>query len=380
MRFSLRISAGVLTALAVAGVAMAQQVDPLDSSPFTSDIVCGRCHKDIHDAWLTNRHSQASTNPVFLKAMEEAGGTLQERARPFCLMCHAPTTTLTRDYAMERNITKEGVTCDFCHSMVESRPGETLPFRLEVSSNIKHGPYKDADSSEHPVAYSELHVSAEICASCHEYKTPSGAAVLSTYSEYLEGPYPSRRIPCQGCHMPIVMANVVDPKVKRDPRNFINLHRMPGGHAVDQLRRGLDLEWDEVRREPGRLLVRVAVANVAAGHRFPTGLPTRKLVLEVEARPVSGRVYQERMVYRKVVVDEAGIEVVKDGEMFTRPARVRSDNRIRPGERRVEGFYFPVSTGEEAQLTARLAYEYQPFGTAESAVRTVFATIEQTHR
>jgi len=380
MWFRLRVAIGLLAVHLVTVAARAQQVDPLDSAPFTSDIVCGRCHKDIHDAWLKNRHSQASSNPVFLKAMEEAGGQLKDRARPFCLMCHAPTTTLTRDYAMQRNITREGVTCDFCHSLVESHPGEVLPFRLEVSSNIKRGPYKDADSSEHPVAYSELHLSAELCASCHEYKTPAGGAILSTYSEYLEGPYPSRRVPCQGCHMPIVMANVVDPRIKRDPRSFINLHRMAGGHAIDQLRRGVDLEWDEVRREPGRLLVRVAVANVAAGHRFPTGLPTRKLVLEVDARSPSGRVYQERAVYQKVVVDEAGLEVVKDGEMFSRAQRVRSDNRIRPGERRVEGFYFPISTGEEAQLTARLVYEYAPFGTAENAVRTVFATIEQTNR
>jgi hypothetical protein len=372
----------------VLGVALAasgqvESANVLDAAPFTSAAACGHlCHKDIHAAWTENLHSKAATDPLFLRALTEAEHDLKDRARPFCLTCHAPTTTLTRDYAMERNITKEGITCDFCHSMVEARPKESVPFRLDVGgeANIKRGPYKDADPSEHGVAYSELHLSAELCASCHEYAGPNGVEILSTYSEYLEGPYPARKVPCQGCHMPIVMANVVDPKVKRDPRAFINLHKMPGGHSLEQLRRGVDLDWDVIRKMPGELLVRVAVSNIAAGHRIPTGMPTRKLVLEVEARTQSGRVFQKRQVFQKIVVDEEGLVITKDGEMFTRAHSVRYDNRIHPGERRVEGFLLPVATTEPAQLTARLIYQAQPLGTSEGETRITVATIEREHR
>lgn len=372
-----------LTISLLAWAAGAQEVDVLDSAPFTSALVCGKCHTDIHSAWSQNLHSQSATDPIFLRALSEAEAALKDKARPFCLTCHAPTTTLTHDYAMKRNITKEGITCDFCHTMVESTPGEPLPFRLDFGGdrNVKRGPYKDADDSEHGVAFSALHLSAALCASCHEYKTANGTPILSTYSEYLEGPYPARSVACQGCHMPIVMANIVDARVKRDPRAFINLHRMPGGHAVDQLRRGIDLDWDQVRQDPGQVLVRVAVANVAAGHRFPTGMPTRKVVLEVEARSEkTGRVFAERSVFQKVVVDDKGLEITKDGEMFTRSHAVKRDTRIKPGERRVEGFFFPISTGEGAQLTARLVYEYPSVGAPERAARTVFATIEKAHR
>jgi hypothetical protein len=305
----------------------------MDSAPFTSAMVCGTCHKDIHAAWTTNLHSRAATEPIFTQALEEAEESLGDAARPFCLTCHAPTTVATRDYAIKRIITEESVTCDFCHTMVASEPGAAVPFELDVDGP-KRGPYDDADPKDHDVAFSELHLSARLCASCHEYKTKSGVPILSTYSEYLEGPYPRRNVVCQGCHMPVVMANVVDPKVMRDPREFINLHRMPGGHAADQLQRALDLKWAKIDRSSGQIQVRVSVANTGAGHRVPTGMPTRKLILEVEARTSTGKLYKEQTVYQKVVVDSDGREVLKDGEMFTRASSIRRDNRILPGETR----------------------------------------------
>lgn len=362
--------------LLFAGLGPYPQTDPLDTAPFTGAMVCGKCHVDIYQAWQTNRHSRAATVPEFLQSLESAEGEVGDDARRFCLTCHAPTTVLTHDYVMDRLITKESVTCDFCHSMVESKPEERIPFELDVG-DVKRGPYRDADSSEHGVAFSPLHVSAELCASCHEFTTPAGAPVLSTYTEYLESPYPRRSVPCQGCHMPIVMANVVDPKVKREPRAFINLHRMPGGHAVDQLQRALEMEWDEVRRTGGRLLVRVALSNVAAGHRVPTGLPTRKLILEVEAQGPSGRTDTDRMVFEKVVVDESGRRLLAASDVFLRAARIQRDNRIHPGEKRVAGFTFNLPSTEKVELAARLVMELAPLGPTGETERITFSTIRR---
>jgi hypothetical protein len=278
---------------------------------------------------------------------------------------------------MERNITKESVTCDFCHTMIASHPGEEVPFELDVGGpeNIKRGPYDDADPQDHGVAFSELHLSARLCASCHEYKTPDGVPILSTYSEYLEGPYPRRNVTCQGCHMPVVMANVVEPRVKRDPREFINLHRMPGGHAPDQLARAITLEWDEVTRSSGTVRVRLLVSNTGAGHRVPTGMPSRKLVLEVEAETSTGKIYKDQTVFRKIVVDSEGREILRDGEMFTRAAAVRMDNRIPPGEQRRAGFSFLIPSTQRAELTARLVYEFSPLGPEGATEHIIFKTI-----
>jgi len=377
MRHDLRIA--LVGLLLLAPLAWAQEID--NSAPFTSAVVCGQCHKDIHAAWKENRHSRAATSPAFLRSLEESEETGSAGTRRLCLMCHAPTTTLTGDFAMQRTISKESVTCDFCHSMLKALPGEDPPFELEVGLeiNIKRGPYKDASDADHGVAYSSIHVSALLCATCHEYETESGVAILSTYSEYLEGPYPQRNVPCQGCHMPIIMAEVVDPKVQADPKTFINLHRMPGGHAVDQLQKALALKWGETGWSSGELRVQVTIQNVGAGHRVPTGMPTRRLLLEVEARTIAGKTYTQEMVFQKQVVDAKGWPIKKDGEMFLRAHHIRQDNRIRPGEKRQLNLSFLVPSGV-TRLTARLIYETSPFGASGEIKRVPFASIETTVR
>jgi hypothetical protein len=178
--------------------------------------------------------------------------------------------------------------------------------------------------------------------------------------------------------MPIVMANVVDPKIKpKKERQWVNLHRMPGGHGKDQLRRAIDLKWSEIERSSGRMQVRVSLANIGAGHKVPTGMPTRKLILEVEAR-ADGKVYKEQTVFEKVVVDASGKRVLKAGEMFTEAASVRRDNRILPGEERIAGFSFLIPSRQQAELTARLIYEIAPFGPDGDTEQITFATITRS--
>jgi hypothetical protein len=178
--------------------------------------------------------------------------------------------------------------------------------------------------------------------------------------------------------MPVVMANVVDPRVKRDPREFINLHRMPGGHAPDQLARAITLDWDEVRRASGTVRVRLLVSNTGSGHRVPTGMPSRKLVLEVEVETAGGKLYKDQAIYRKIVVDAEGREILRDGEMFTHAAGVRTDTRILPGEQRQAGFSFLIPSNERAELTARLVYEFSPLGPEGATERIIFKTIRQS--
>ena len=53
-------------------------------------------------------------NLVFLKA-----------AREGCVWCHAPTVLVTGDLEMQQAVTREGITCDFCHktdNMAEDTP------------------------------------------------------------------------------------------------------------------------------------------------------------------------------------------------------------------------------------------------------------------
>jgi formate-dependent nitrite reductase cytochrome c552 subunit len=83
------------------------------------------------------------------------------------------------------------------------------PSRRPCSCSAERGPYLyAADASFHGAAYSPLHKGPLLCAACHEHRNALGVAVLSTYSEWQQGPYAARGTSCQECHMPLVPGTV----------------------------------------------------------------------------------------------------------------------------------------------------------------------------
>ena len=211
----------------------------------------------------------------------------------------------------------------------------------------------------HKTAYSALHTSSLLCASCHEYKNSHGVSVLSTYSEWQAGPYPKQQVSCQGCHMEIYKAKVVAGQDTDEvSRIFINLHQVPGGRSEAQLRRALDLGIASVRTIKGETRVVVEVSNTAAGHMAPTGIATHRLRLEVSISSKGRSVRQER-VYERVLEDDSGKPIEEVARLFTDATAVRLDTRIGPGEVRKERFIFaPARKG--AVVEARLIYEVAP--------------------
>ena len=109
-------------------------------------------------------------------------------------------------------------------------------------------------------------------------------------------------------------------------------------------------------------------------------MPTRKLILEVEAKTSTGKLYKEHTIYQKVVLDDEGRQITKDGEMFTRAASIRRDNRIFPGEQRLAGFSFMLPSTQRAELTARLIYQFAPLGPNEETERITFKILRYTTR
>lgn len=339
---------------------------------FTSARQCGTCHRDIYMAWRGSQHARAAENPIFRESHAEAVRTFGESTARLCFMCHAPTVVLTGDYALAQEVTREGVTCDFCHSLKGTdlqRPEN--PFLLDVGET-KYGPIPDAASTGHRVAFSEFHTGSLQCAGCHQYRNAHGVPILSTYSEWEQYRQLGGDKECQHCHMPQVLANIVDPKVKRVHGAFVNLHTMPGGHSRDQLVRALDMRILEAQRLPGALRVRVQLRNVGAGHAVPTGSPTRKVILRVDVVTESGqRVWRER-IYQRRVLDGRGEEIRRDSLLFTEARAIASDTRLAPAERRVEEFLLPVPAVENLTVTATLIYLYSPHERPETETRIEF--------
>lgn len=320
--------------------------------------LCAECHDTIHLYWSQSAHATSASDPAFLAAVETAleGATDEAAVRRECLWCHAPTALESGDWALDRAITREGVTCDFCHTVADvdmGRPGH--PFTLDPGP-VKRGPLEFAESDFHQTAYSVLHRSSSLlCASCHQWRNSQGVAVLSTWTEWLESPYAARGQTCQECHMPLVAGESVGEGLTASQRR-VNLHRTPGGSSASKLRSGVELELETLSVTAGRADVRARVTNSGVGHSVPGGLGDDQLVLVVGVDTGGGGLaHRQERVYQRQLRDADGRTLTAIADLFLRSASVGEDSRIGPLQSRSERFTLPLADDWRA-VVARLEF------------------------
>jgi cytochrome c2 len=323
--------------------------------------------------WLSSAHARSLEGAVFLAALQEteAGGG-REVAR-LCLRCHAPLAEVVGDTRLERKVSWDGVSCDACHSITAVDTSGTNPRMTFDWGKTKRGPIRDAVSDVHGTAYSPLHTTSLVCVGCHEYTNDEGTAVLSTFSEWKESASAKKGESCLDCHMAKTEANVVDPRVKRVPESSVNLHEVPGGHALGQLHKAIRAKLTPERRGD-ELGVEVRMNNIGAGHAVPTGMPGRRLVVVVNVRTNDGRSLEEKRIYARHFVDATGVPIEKEYRCFEKGVRIASDTRLRSGEERIERFTFPVPAATGGSIGLKVYYEHSPTGMPEDRTwLTVFA-------
>lgn len=351
-------SVAILLLLSAAGGRATGGAGPAAEAPYASARECAACHQTIHKYWSESEHSRAATSPAFRAALAGAVAAASDKAavRRECAWCHVPTALLTDDWAIEGAIAREGVSCDFCHTVagVEmARKGH--PFELRPG-RVKRGPMEYAKTPAHDTAYSVLHrSSALLCASCHEYKNALGAPVLSTFTEWADGPYPARGQTCQECHMPLVPGGAVAEALQPTQRR-INLHRMTGGGDAGRVALGLDVRFGSVAIGARSADVEVVVSNTGVGHSAPGGLSTKSLVLAVGVDAGGPDLAHRReRVYRREMKDAGGRTLAAPADMFLKAASVGEDTRLGQEESRTERFTVPLPEGWKA-VVARLEY------------------------
>lgn len=347
----LALSAAALPALADQAAVEEAKINPRG---YTSSRLCGECHEDIYKSWQKSLHAFSLQDPIFdtafMLAIKEGG----EEARRTCLHCHAPTTAITGDYGLAEGLSREGVSCDFCHSVTAVHLDRRDKPYVSDPGRVKRSVLRQAASPAHEVAYSELHAKAEFCGGCHNYVTGKGAAVLSTYDEWRDGPYSREGVQCQDCHMGLRAGKVVRADVKRGG-TMIHVHDLI--HDSEQLRSALSVEITSARRTDRGLVVDVVVENVGSGHMVPTGIPSRLVTLVVKVEGGGQTLTQERR-YQKIVADERGRPLERDHEVLLRGAKILNDNRIAPREKRLERFTFRPPRAPEVRVKAALSYRY----------------------
>ncbi len=372
MRFIIGSCFLIVLGIAIPSQLLAQRQDlhkmKINETGFTSSKVCAQCHVEIYAKWKNSLHAMSTTDPIFRASYIEAHYKSKGKAERICLRCHAPTSSVTQNYNLDTGITSEGVTCDFCHSLkgVDLSKKE-YPFLLDLGL-VKYGPNREGNVKVHNIKYSKLHTGSRICASCHEY-TPNGVGVMTTYSEWKMSSYAAEGKACQFCHMPKIEGQITNFSDGARGKKVFS-HRLAGGYSLMQLKKTTRLKIKNIIRGKDRMTVTVDVSNIESGHKLPTGMPSRKLVLYCEVRGAGRNVYKEKVVYEKVIFDKNGFELTSDAEiMLGYGSSIAKDNRLSPKETRTEKFTFYIPGTKRVSVVVWLDYLYQPVVAQETEMR-----------
>jgi hypothetical protein len=279
----------------------------------------------------------------------------------FCLSCHAPVAsvagvTLRQSLPLQWDdfsaIAKEGVTCDFCHTIAHQEDlGKNISVGAYVfprtgSTRIKFGTDADAVTEEHPGEVSAFLGSAEFCSICHRFKHPvSGKEVQNTYQEWLNGPYSGRNQRCQDCHMP---ANAGKSAEEGPERQVVHTHVFAGGHT-EMVQNAATLTLaGAISNAPARVLqVTSTVTNSGSGHFIPSGVPgIRQMWLEIQVTSGTGQLlFIQRFNFGQRLVRASGPESLP-WEAYG----LVEDNRIGPEETRELTFEVSLDGSEASPL------------------------------
>ncbi len=332
---------------------------PVLGQAIKSASTCRDCHSTAYAEWQASRHAHStSANNRFYSVMYKmahasAGDSLAEK----CEKCHNPISTLDgKHYSKE--ITREGVNCDFCHATKLVKG----PWFGPGPENTKLGPLEDAVSNAHKCEYSKFHQQSDFCLVCHgQMVNAHGIAFCSTQEEYENSRFAEQNVTCQDCHMPSRVGKTA-PLGKI--RENIHSHGFFGGYSAEMLRNCARLKVNPVKHKDG-VQVGINVISHSIGHALPTASPMRLVVLNVEALNKDGlavwrNFYSDPVaedtnaVFMRLLQDEAGNAPVPPWQAKS----VRFDNRLLPGENRSLSWTIPDTAA--VQVRASLNYWLAP--------------------
>jgi hypothetical protein len=261
------------------------------------------------------------------------------------VFAHLPTAN--GEKSSVSGLAAEGVSCTVCHQIAPDTLGTRDSFNANFvmrptppdGARVIFGPYAIDAGRKTIMRYASGFVQAEaphvkqseLCASCHTVITeafgPGGELIGAlpeqmTYQEWRHSAFDEEQRSCQSCHMPAAPGPIRIASVLGDARDTLARHVFVGGNAymVGLLNRyrtelgvsALPSELEATAQATIRLLQEetatltiarpsltartlafdVDVRNLA-GHKFPTGYPSRRTWLHVTVRDGHGKVVFE---------------------------------------------------------------------------------------
>jgi hypothetical protein len=277
----------------------------------------------------------------------------------------------------------DGVSCTVCHQISDRNLGTRDSFTGGFVFGASRGQARPAfgpfqiDSGRTRIMESATgfqpnegtHIrSSEMCATCHTLYTKArnsrGDVVGELpeqvpYLEWKHSAFAAEQQSCQSCHMPLVREAISISSVLGTPRPSLARHTFRGGnffmlrmlnryrtelgvvalpteleaavratlHQLNALTAGVAI--DRAVRSGERLDIDVSVRNLA-GHKLPTGYPSRRVWLELTVRDGRGR------------------EIFQSGRPTGTGAIEGNDNDLDPS--RFEPHYLEIRTPDQVQI------------------------------
>lgn len=265
-----------------------------------------------------------------------------------CTSCHAPLGRYshhflnpTQEYTLadlaSDPLGQDGVTCMACHSLSGSNLGSTFSGQFTLDTQrVAYGPFPGAfanpmvDSIDVFPAYGPHMLDAQACASCHTLITQTvdlqgnftGNSFVeqATYHEWVNSVYNTAGLAsCQTCHVPQLNEQILIsahyPGILNG-RSPYGQHQLVGANSfmlklmqgnIDSLGLTADsIHFDSVIARTDRMLKQQSIdlsltrgfrtldsvdffVNIQnkAGHKFPTGYPSRRVFVEFVVRDIN---------------------------------------------------------------------------------------------
>ena len=402
-------SAIILIFTLLSGVFFCSKTPHYAISRFVHPDTCGGCHTAIFSQWKNSMHNLSLDDIIFRSISLNDLKNITDREEiieaEHCMKCHTPLGYISGnpkktsdDIVKIPEIAKQGIQCDFCHSVSGSYSNYNAEYRLkpgngESDPGTKRGPREDAKSDFHKTAYSSFHTRSDVCGTCHNVKhLVFGTLLDTTFNEWKKSPYnsadPDKRLTCQDCHMrqrPGIPSTGSSARVKNPgkasddgpQRDHVYTHYFSSVNSVipstkgDIVRQKLTEETlknsarIEIKGVTGKKLL-VSVINTGAGHCIPTGVShLREVWLEITILDAAGReLFSSGRIDHEGNLDKNAVRyttVFGDGKgmpvgSLSKAREILKDRRLVPLKETVESFNLSGIGDKEITVTARLNY------------------------
>lgn len=304
---------------------------------------------NLYNDWQTSMMALSAVDPLWRAKVSheiQVNPAHSNELQTLCTGCHAPMGHYTAMYQGQQYYTMSdlindsiglsGVGCMGCHSIGADGLGSMFTGNIPYDTNhVAYGPFYNVMTGPMQL-YVGLtpmqadHVSeGRMCSPCHTLitnavdlsGTPTGTIFVeqATYHEWQNSSYPDNEITCQKCHMPqiqdpIKIANGYTGLPGRSP---FNLHSFAGSNSfmvnliktnktslgvtapdadfdstlaqiniqLTQNSTNVNMQLDSITADTA--FISVHVLN-KAGHKFPSGYPSRRAVLQMLVKNNNG--------------------------------------------------------------------------------------------